>query len=119
MSEKKRAEGEQVFGEADVARNDRVVHVEVTTHFGGHLVGEVVAGVEHRQQYAVDLEMLVDRRAHAFDRPDQLRQPLERVVLGLDRYQDLIGSGQGVDRDQPAQFEGVVDHQHFFDTVLM
>ena len=66
-----------------------------------HLVldlgGEARAPVHHRQEHAAEGEPGVQPRLDQIDGLDELRQPLERVVLGLDRNQQAVGGGERID----------------------
>ena len=54
------------------------------------------AAVHHRQQDAGDPEPRVQARLHELDRAEQLREPLEGVVLGLHRHDHPVGGGERV-----------------------
>ena len=74
--------------------------VEVPAHLVGHLLGEVLARVDHGQHDALDAQPGVQRFADQADRALQIGQPLERVVLALQRHQHGVGGGQRVQRQQ-------------------
>ena len=78
------------LGELHVARDRRSrtrVRARWRAHFAGHLRREVGARVEHRQNHPIDLEVWVEMVTNEVDRREELGQPLERVVLTLDRDQ--------------------------------
>src|SRR3972149_3277787 len=60
------------LGEADVARNDGLVHLraEMLLQIVRDLLGERVARVEHRPHQAVDLDAGVEMRTHLLDGVD-------------------------------------------------
>jgi len=97
------------LAELDVARDDGVEDVEVGLHLVGDLVGEGVAAVEHGQHDALDAELGVEGALHAVDGGHQVGEPLERVVLALEGYDDAGGGGQGVER-QEAERGGAIEH---------
>ena len=68
--------------------------------FGGHLPRQVEPRVVHRQQHAIDRELLVHAPLNEVNGVQQLRQPLERVVLALNRNEERVRRGQHVDSDQ-------------------
>ena len=86
----------------DITGNDGVVHLvtEKRNGFLDHLAREIEPAVEHREQDTFYMQVGVECRLHQLDRPQQLTQPLECVVLALHRNQYRIGCGQGVDRKQ-------------------
>ena len=59
-----------------------------------YLVGKRVARIEHGTQQPGDFEARIQVRAHPLDRADQVREPLQRVVLALHRDQHLLGGAQ-------------------------
>ena len=86
------------FGEPHVARDDGVEHTEVGAHLFGDLVREIVPRVEHRKQDPFHLEVRVRRALHSVNRRHQVGEPLERVVLALQRHEHSIGHREGVQR---------------------
>jgi hypothetical protein len=50
---------------------------------------------------------LVDVLLNQADVPQKLPEPLQRVVLTLDRHDQLFGSGQGVHREEPQRRRAV------------
>jgi hypothetical protein len=84
-------------------------------HLCGDVVGEVVAGVEHGEHDPVELEPRVEAVLHSLDGVDELREPLERVVLALERHDDQVGrrervDGQGAQRRRAVDQDEVVLH---------
>jgi hypothetical protein len=82
----------------------------VRAHLLGDLVGQAGARVVHRQQDRGDVQQRVEVRAHELDVLEQLAEPLERVVLALDRDEQLLGRHHGVDREQPERGRAVDEH---------
>ena len=76
------------LGDPDRARDDRVEDegAEVLAHLALDVGGQPRAAVAHRDQDARDREPRVEPALDQVDRLHELRQPLERVVLGLDRH---------------------------------
>jgi hypothetical protein len=60
--------------------------------------------VVHRDQHAGHLERLVELLADQLQRVQELHQPLQREVLGLDRNDHLVGGDECVDRDRPERW---------------
>lgn len=69
-------------------------------HLIRHLGRQPRPGVEHRQHHPEHLEPRVQRPRHQVQRSPQLTQPLERVVLTLDRHDHRLRRGQAVDGEQ-------------------
>ena len=67
---------------------------------GRHLLPEIRALVEHRQQHAFDVERRVERGAHAAHRADEIGEPFEREVLAVQRNQHGVGGDERVERQQ-------------------
>jgi hypothetical protein len=57
---------------------------------------ETRARVDHREQDPRDAERRIEPPLHEVDRAEQLREPLEGVVLGLHRDEDAVGGREGV-----------------------
>ena len=78
------------LGNADVARNDRLV--DGVTHVGANVLHdlrtEVVAAVIHGQHDAMDAEFRVEAALDLLDGGQKLRQALEGEELALQRHQD-------------------------------
>ena len=98
MKQRRLAEGGRLR-EADIARDDGAKHLvaEVRDELRAHLVGEVVAGVEHGAQHALDRELRIGGHADLFHGGEQRRQPLERVILALHGNEHAVGRDQRVD----------------------
>ena len=73
----------------------------MAAHFAADLGREVRARVVHREEDALDGQFRIQVVANEIDGGDQLGQPLQRVVLTLNRNQHRIGRGQRVDRQEP------------------
>src|SRR5581483_5698771 len=80
------------LGDTNRARDDRVEDegAEVLPHLGFDLRRETCARVGHREQHAGDRERRVEPPLHELDRLYELREALERVVLGLHRHDDAV-----------------------------
>ena len=96
---------------------------EVTFHFIGHLVGEVVPAVEHGEQNSFDLQLRIEGLFNQADRFEKLAQPFHGIVFALERDDDGVGRRQGVD-GQKAQRGRAVDEDivvvglHLFDQAI-
>lgn len=79
------------LGDAHRARDARTEHLmaEVAADLIGDLGREPGAPVVHGEQNRRDMELGVEMAPHQIDVPQQLSQPLQRVVLALDRDQHL------------------------------
>ena len=99
------------LADAGVARDDRVEdHVaEVALQLLINLVGEPETGVIHGEQEALDAQAGIELGLDDADGVEQLADALQCEILGLDRNDDAVGRGQGVDRDQ-AQRGAAVDN---------
>ena len=103
------------LGDLHAARDHGAQHrvAEVAADLVGDLVGELRAAVVHGQQDRRDVQVGVEVRPHEVDVRQQLPEPLERVVLALDRDQHLVRRDQRVDGEQAergrAVDEDVVD----------
>ena len=71
---------------------------EMSADLLAHLVGEIVAPVEHGQDNAPDQEMWVEVLLDQADGLHQLAEPLHGVKLALEGDQNRIGGREGVDR---------------------
>ena len=78
-------------------------------HLVGDLAGQARPAIEHGQHDALDLEPGVQHPGHQPQRAVQLRQPLERVELALDRDDDRVRRGQAVDRQEAQRGRAVQD----------
>ena len=66
-----------------------------------HLGRHARAAVEHRQHDPADSEARVESFPDELDRLQQLREPLERVELALQRNEHPIGRDERVDGEEP------------------
>ena len=91
------------LGQPDAPRDDRFVDgvAQVPPRLGGDVGGQVRSGVVHRQHDAIEREVRVQVITDEIDGGKQLGQALECVVLTLERDQDRVGGGQGVDGQEP------------------
>ena len=71
------------------------------------LVGQLGPGVVHDEHDGADLQRRVQVLLDQVDVAQELTESFERVVLALDRHQDLGGRRQGVDRQQPERGRAV------------
>jgi hypothetical protein len=71
----------------------------VPAHFGIDVGGEPCSPVDHGQDHAGDRQLRVEPGADQLDRPDELREAFEGVVLGLKRHEHSARGGEGVDRE--------------------
>ena len=90
------------LGHSNITGNDRVDHqvAEVRPHVGGHLIGQPGPAVVHREQHGTDDQPGVQVGLDHLDAAEQLGQPLEGVVLALDRDEHLASPDQRVQRQQ-------------------
>jgi hypothetical protein len=65
------------------------------------LQGQARSAVVHGEDDPTDPELRVQVGADQLDVAKQLSQAFERVVLALDRDQELVGRGEGVHGEQP------------------
>ena len=77
-------------------------------HLGLDLFGKTRAPISHRQQHRRHAQAGIEIRPYALNSRPELAQPLERVVLGLDRDQHLIRGDHDIESHQP-QRRGAVD----------
>ena len=98
------------LGDADIARDDCLQSLfrEVRAHLGLNLFGEARAPISHRQQHRRHAQAGIEIRSYALNRRPELTQPLERVVLGLDRDQHFVRSDHDIEGHQ-SQRRGAVD----------
>ena len=75
--------------------------------FGGDVRGQVRPGVEHGQDDPVEREARVEMVADEIDGGEQLGQTLECVVLTLERDEDRIGGGQGIDGQETERWRAI------------
>ena len=97
------------FAEFDVAGYHRFEHVEVRPYFVGHLVGQGVAFVEHRQNDASHRQLWIVQVTDAVDGCHQLRQTFQSVVFALHRDHDLVGTAQCIDGEQSQRRRAIQD----------
>src|SRR5215207_1273110 len=95
-----------------VPRYDRLEHAvsEEGPHLLCHLMGEVGARIEHRQEYPSHLEIRVQLLPYHPDALHELGQAFEGVVLALYRYEHLVRCGQRVERQQIERRRTVEEH---------
>lgn len=98
------------LGEADASRDDRLEDLafEELAQIGLDLAGEVGAVVIHREENALDGEGGIKGFFEAIDGVHQLRDSFQRKEFALDRDQDTIGGGQGIN-GQEIEGGGAID----------
>src|SRR5690242_7764342 len=86
------------LAEAHVARDDRPVNPvgKELASLVRDLLGEAHARVVHREQHALDAEGGIQVVLDEPDRGDELREPLERQVLALERDDHRVGGRERV-----------------------
>jgi hypothetical protein len=75
------------------------------------LAAQVVPRVHHGEQDPFDAQRRIEIAAHAIERLEQAREPLERVVLALERDQHAVRRRQGVEGEQPERRRAVDQHE--------
>ena len=100
------------LGHPDVARDDRPEHLvrKVGPHLRGDLVGQSGAAVVHRQEHGGHVDAGVQVCPYQLDGVEQLCQPLQGVVLTLDRNEYLASRDQRVQREQAERRRAVDEH---------
>jgi hypothetical protein len=98
------------LGKPDAAWDDLLEDqvAEVSPYLGGHVCSEPCPPVHHRQDHPGERELRIQARPHELDGMEQLREPLERVVLALDRHEHAVRGRQRV-HSQRAQRGWTVD----------
>src|SRR5207302_10845074 len=105
------------FGQTNGPGYDNIIHAgaEVLPDLRHHLLGQLRPGIEHGEDDAGEPQVLVDV---LLDKPyvtQELSETLPRVVIALDRYQDLVRRGQSVHR-QEAERRGTVHEDELVET---
>ena len=100
------------LGQAHAARDDGLVdrRAEVAADFRGDFRRQVRPSVEHREEDSLDRELGVQVIPNEIDGGGELAEPLEGVVLALDRDQHRVGCGERVDREQAERRRAVDEH---------
>jgi|HubBroStandDraft_5_1064220.scaffolds.fasta_scaffold02076_2 hypothetical protein len=90
------------FCQADIARNDgfKDLRAEKAAEIGGNLLGKRGAVVVHREKDAFDREGRIDGASEAHQGVEEFGDAFECQELALDRNEDGIGGGQGVDSEK-------------------
>ena len=101
------------LGEPDGPRDDRLVDPipEVPPDLGDDLLGELGPRIEHRHDDAGQAQPGVHVLLDEPDVAEQLAQPLQRVVLALDRHEELLGGGERVHGQQAERGRAVQEHE--------
>lgn len=100
------------FCEAGCARDDGFEDpfAEVLAYFGDDLLGEAGSAVEHGHDDAEEIEGRVDASvAKLVEQAVNGRDALQRVILALERDQEVIGGGQGIQGEQAEGGRAVQD----------
>jgi hypothetical protein len=82
----------------------------VAPHVTGHLFRQTVPAVVHRQHHALYLQAGIEAAAHQVDGPHQLGQSLQGEELALQRHQNRVRCGHGIDRQQVQRRRTVDQH---------
>src|SRR5947209_2878746 len=100
------------LADRDVPRDDRVEYGlgEILADLPGDLVGQLEAGVEHRQHDPADLEPRVVARLGLAGQVDDLREALHREVFALDRDEDLARRAQRRPGELPERGGAIQEH---------
>jgi len=85
---------------------------KVAFNLAHHIATELRAWIEHGQQEAVDLEVWVQPITDQADCCHQLGEPLQRVVLALNRDEHGVSHSEGADCYQAERGRGI--HKHNF-----
>ena len=80
---------------------------EVPPHFRIHVRGKPRAPVDHGQNHARDREAGVQASPDQLDRADELSEPLESVVLGLQWHEHAIRCSQRIYGQRPERRRAV------------
>ena len=88
------------LGKPHVSRDPRSIDFlsEMAAYLCFDLPSEIVSLIHHSQHDALDFELGIQLPAYEFDGFRQIREAFERVVFTLQRDQNRIRSGQGVQR---------------------
>ena len=91
------------LAQSNISWDDGVKHLlfEMAPDFLGHLMGEVVADVEHGEKNPFDLQPRIEGLFDQTDRLEQLSQAFEGIVFALQRNEDGMGGRQRVDGQKP------------------
>ena len=100
------------LGEPHVAGDDGLedLVVEGPPDLVGHLVGQVVGRV-HGEDDPVHLEVGVGRGLDELDGLQDVGEPLQRVVLALERDHHALGGDQAVEREEAERGRAVDDDE--------
>lgn len=100
------------FSEAGATRNHRLENTfaKMLAHFFHHLVSQLRPAVEHRHHHADELQARVDAVIAdlAEDSVDH-RDAFQRVIFALQRNQQAVGGGEGVQREH-AERRRAIEH---------
>jgi hypothetical protein len=86
-----------------------VEDAEVLAHLLGDLVRQRVSAVVHREHDALDASSGLYAALHAVDGGHQVREPLERVELALQRHEHARRRPQRVDGQQAERGRAIED----------
>src|SRR5262245_49916303 len=90
------------FAQANVPWDDRVedLLLKEAAHVGRHLLPQVCALVEHREQHAFDVESRIERCTDAPHRADEIGKAFEREVLAVQWNENRIRSDERVECEE-------------------
>jgi hypothetical protein len=91
------------LGDPDVAWDDGVEDLvpEVPLDLGSDLERQARPAIEHREDDPLDRQPGVRPAPHEVERLHELGQPLQGVVLALERDDGRVGGDEGVQREKP------------------
>src|SRR5262245_2937423 len=94
-----------------VPRNHGTKHLllEEAAYVARHLLSQVRALIAHSQEHPFDIEIRIERRANAPQRPDEFRQSFEREVFAVERDQRRVSRDQTIERQQSERWRTVHD----------
>ena len=90
------------LGKPDVPRYEGIEDglAELVPDLVGHLLGEVGPDVVHGEDYAVEVEILVEVTLNQRNGPHELTHALQGVIFALDRDHEAVGGDEGVDGEE-------------------
>jgi len=67
--------------------------------------------IDHRHEHTADRQARVETRLHEVDGAHELRQTLERVVLGLHRNENAVGGRERIDRQRAERRRAIEENE--------
>ncbi len=89
----------------------------MAAYIAGHLFGQGVAAIIHGQHHALNLQGRIEAAAYQLNGAHQLRQAFQGEEFALQRHQNSVSGGHGVDRQQIQRGRAV--DQHIGEAVLV